>query len=145
MKKETIRPEWFTIINPNAGSGKGKKDWSRISMLFDRSSIPVVSRFTESRGNAEEYVREAIAGGFRKFISVGGDGTLNEVVNGIFTQDYCSPADIVIGMIPVGTGNDWGRMFGIPLVYEGAVEIIRENRQIPHDIGVITYHRVRRC
>lgn len=139
--KESIRPEWFTIINPNAGSGKGKKDWNRISMLFTRSNIPVVSRFTESRGNAEEYVREAIAGGFRKFISVGGDGTLNEVVNGIFTQDYCPPSDIVIGMVPVGTGNDWGRMFGIPLVYEGAVEIIRENRQIPHDIGVITYHQ----
>lgn len=140
MKKKVTREEWLTIINPNAGNGKGKKDWSRISMLFSKNDIPVVSRFTERKGHAIEFAREGISDGFRKIISVGGDGTLNEVINGIFTQEEVPPADIVTGMIPVGTGNDWGRMFGIPLVYEGAVEIIRENRQTLHDTGVITYH-----
>ena len=44
-------------------------------------------------------------------------------------------------MIPVGTGNDWGRMFGIPLVYEGAVKVIKENKSMLHDIGVISYYQ----
>ena len=140
MTKNRVREEWFTIINPNAGNGKGKKDWSRILSLFERESIPIVSRFTRQKGQAMEFVRESIGSGFRKFISVGGDGTLNEVINGIFTQELCSPKEIVTAMIPVGTGNDWGRMFGIPLVYEGSVGIIKENKQLLHDIGVISYH-----
>ena len=132
--------EWFTIVNPNAGNSKGKKDWDRISALFAKEKILISFRFTEKKGQAVEFVREAIGSGFRKIISVGGDGTLNEVVNGVFTQNFCSSKEIVIGMIPVGTGNDWGRMFGIPLVYEGAVNVIKENKRIPHDIGIISYY-----
>jgi YegS/Rv2252/BmrU family lipid kinase len=134
-----VRPEWFTIVNPNAGNGKGKKDWERISELFYRSDIPVNARFTEMKGEAIGFTRDALAEGYRKFISVGGDGTLNEIVNGIFTQDACPTKDVVMGMIPVGTGNDWGRMFGIPLVYEGAVKVIKDNKIMPHDVGTITY------
>ncbi len=140
MSENPVLKEWYAIVNPNAGNGKGKRDWDRISGLFERENIPVFSQFTQNKGHAIEYTRKAINTGFRKIISVGGDGTLNEVVNGIFTQECCSPNEIMVGMIPVGTGNDWGRMFGIPLVYEGAVNVIRENKLMLHDIGVISYH-----
>ncbi|HNY15638.1 MAG TPA: diacylglycerol kinase family lipid kinase [Bacteroidales bacterium] len=139
MINNPLRAEWFVVINPNAGNGKGSKDWERISGLFSNEGIKTHSRFTEKKGHAIQLAREAMAEGFRKIISVGGDGTMNEIVNGIFTQDHCPPSDVVIGMIPVGTGNDWGRMFGIPLVYEGAVKIIRENKTMPHDVGTITF------
>ncbi|MDX9930702.1 MAG: diacylglycerol kinase family lipid kinase [Bacteroidales bacterium] len=140
MTNKTERPEWFTIVNPNAGNGKGKKDWTRISGIFSRENIAIETRFTGSKGDAIDLTREAVGKGFRKIISVGGDGTLNEIVNGIFTQTECPSNEIVVGMIPVGTGNDWGRMFGIPLVYEGAVAVIRENKRMPHDVGTITYY-----
>jgi YegS/Rv2252/BmrU family lipid kinase len=136
----TVQPKWFVIVNPNAGNGKGKKDWSRISELFDRENIPVIPHFTEEKGAATVLAIKAAEEGYRKIISVGGDGTLNEVINGIFSQSYCSPGDITVGMIPVGTGNDWGRMFRIPLIYEGAVAVIRENKIIRHDVGLITYY-----
>jgi len=139
LKKELTANNWFTIVNPNAGNGKGRKDWDRINDLLAKNAIPVTVRFTEKKGHATEYTREAIGKGFRKFISVGGDGTLNEIVNGAFTQEHCTPSELLLGMIPVGTGNDWGRMFSIPLVYEGAVKVIMEGRQMPHDIGVIDY------
>jgi len=138
MEADPFRNEWFTIVNPNAGNGKGKKDWSRISSLLAKENIPVVSKFTERKSHAIEYTREAIATGFRKFISVGGDGTLNEVVNGAFTQDFCPTNEITLGSIPVGTGNDWGRMFGIPLVYEGAVQVIRDGKLMAHDVGLLS-------
>jgi YegS/Rv2252/BmrU family lipid kinase len=141
MMNNPSRNEWFTVVNPNAGNGKGKTDWDRISGLFTKENIQISTRFTEKKGQAIEFAREAIGSGFRKIISVGGDGTLNEVVNGVFTQDFCSSREIKIGMIPVGTGNDWGRMFGIPLVYEGAVNVIKENKTMPHDIGTITYYK----
>ncbi len=139
MPEQTLRTEWFTIVNPNAGNGKGKKDWDRISGLFERENIQIHPEFTQRRGDAIILTKEAIESGFRKIISVGGDGTLNEVVNGIFLQEQCPSVDISVGMIPVGTGNDWGRMFGIPLVYEGAVNVIKDNKLMLHDIGVITY------
>jgi YegS/Rv2252/BmrU family lipid kinase len=140
MTGNPVQKEWFTIVNPNAGNGKGKKDWERISSLLVRENIPVSMKFTEKKCQAIELAREAIETGFRKIISVGGDGTLNEVVNGVFTQDRVSPKEVVLGMIPVGTGNDWGRMFGIPLVYEGAVDVIKENKIMSHDIGLVSYY-----
>ena len=68
---------------------------------------------------------EAIAQGFRKFIVVGGDGTMNEVVNGCFHKRSCPTTDITLAIITVGTGNDWGRLFGIPLEYAPAIKIIK--------------------
>jgi len=139
MKKGRRNKGWLVIINPNAGNGKGKKDWNRISGIFKKNDIEIYPGFTTSKGHAAELAREGISNGFRNIITVGGDGTLNEVVNGTFTQQYCSPGEILLGLIPVGTGNDWGRMFGIPLVYEAAVEVIRNRKQMPHDIGLVRY------
>jgi YegS/Rv2252/BmrU family lipid kinase len=133
--------KWLAIVNPNAGNGKGKKDWDRISGLFQNNQIDLETKFTEKKGHAIEYAREGISEGFRKLIAVGGDGTLNEIVNGVFIQDYCSPKDVIISMIPVGTGNDWGRMFGIPLVYEGAVQVIKEGKLMLHDIGLVSFYQ----
>jgi YegS/Rv2252/BmrU family lipid kinase len=140
MENNQKNQEWFGVVNPNAGNGKGKKDWSRISEIFQKNEIRLISKSTEKRGHAISYTRELIADGYRKIIAVGGDGTLNEIVNGVFTQDYCSPKDIIISMIPVGTGNDWGRMFGIPLVYEGAVQVIKEGKLMLHDIGIVSFY-----
>jgi YegS/Rv2252/BmrU family lipid kinase len=140
MAGNRTREEWFTIVNPNAGNGKGSKDWDRISGLFEKSNIKVVPKFTECKGHATGLCKEAIENGFRKIISVGGDGTLNEVVNGIFLQTACPTFEISVALIPVGTGNDWGRMFGIPLIYEGAVKVIKENRLMMHDVGLISYY-----
>jgi len=133
--------QWLVIINPNAGNGKGKKDFARITGLLKREGINISVRFTEKKSQASDFAREAIENGYRKIISVGGDGTLNEVINGIFSQNICSPSEIVVALIPVGTGNDWGRMFGIPLIYEGAIKVIKENRTMLHDIGYINYYK----
>jgi YegS/Rv2252/BmrU family lipid kinase len=140
MSENPAHREWFAIVNPNAGNGKGSKDWGRIASLFGKENIALISNFTGNKGHAIELAGNAVRNGFRRIISVGGDGTLNEVINGIFTQECCSTKEITVGMIPVGTGNDWGRMFGIPLVYEGAVDVIRENKVMLHDIGVVNYH-----
>ena len=137
MGNRTGNQEWFAVVNPNAGSGKGKKDWDRIAVLLARNGVSVNFRFTERKGQGIEHAIEAIAEGYKKILSVGGDGTLNEVVNGAFSQDFCKPGELTLGLIPVGTGNDWGRMFGIPLVYEGAIQVITEGKVMSHDIGVV--------
>ncbi len=130
----------MVIVNPNAGKGKGKKDWEKISVLLKNENLPFIARFTDKKGHAINITLEAISSGYRKFITVGGDGTLNEVVNGVFTNSVCKTTDIVLSLIPVGTGNDWGRMFGIPTDYEKAVKIIVEYKTMLHDIGLVSYY-----
>ncbi len=131
--------EWMVIVNPNAGSGKGKKDWSLISALLGDYDISYKYTFTECAKHAIRLAQEYIQKGFRNFIVVGGDGTLNEVVNGVFSQQTCSPNEIVLAMIAVGTGNDWGKMFHIPHSYEESIKIIRNRKVRPQDVGIVEY------
>lgn len=132
--------DWFVIVNPNAGKRRGEKDWDMISALLNKENLSFVVEFTERRGHAINLTLQAISAGFRKIITVGGDGTLNEVVNGVFTSDSCPSTDITLSLIPVGTGNDWGRMFGIPLNYQRAIKIIGNNNTMAHDVGLVSYY-----
>jgi YegS/Rv2252/BmrU family lipid kinase len=140
MNKNPERHEWIVIVNPNAGNGKGRKDWEQISSGLKNNGLIWAEYFSERKGHAISLSQEAIAAGYRKILCVGGDGTLNEIVNGAFFQKICPTKDITLGLIPVGTGNDWGRMFGIPLNYEGAIRIIKEEKTMLHDIGIVTYY-----
>jgi YegS/Rv2252/BmrU family lipid kinase len=140
MEQNSHRREWLVIINPNAGNGKGKKDWDKISDLLKNEALPFDVNFTERKGHAIHFTIEGIAAGYRKIITVGGDGTLNEVVNGVFLNKNCPTTDISLALIPVGTGNDWGRMFGIPLDYKKAISIIGENKLMLHDVGLVSFY-----
>lgn len=140
MAKAIRKDAWLVIVNPNAGSGKGKKDWHKIVPLLEAASLKYEALFTSSRGDAIEIVKANVERGFRNIIVVGGDGTMNEVVNGCFKQKKVSTQELFLGMITVGTGNDWGRMFQIPLKYEEAVEVIKRNSSCVHDTGVVSYY-----
>ena len=140
MNNNPEKQEWFVIVNPNAGNSKGRKDWEQICAGLKNNGLIWSEYFTERKGDAINISKEAIATGYRKILCVGGDGTLNEIVNGAFSQQICPTKNITLGLIPVGTGNDWGRMFGIPLNYEGAINIIKEGKTMLHDIGNVSYH-----
>ena len=75
--------------------------------------------------------------GFRKIISVGGDGTLHHVVNGMMRQRYVKSSDIKLGVIPLGTGNDWIKTYNIPNSIEKSIDILIKNSTILQDVGLI--------
>jgi YegS/Rv2252/BmrU family lipid kinase len=140
VKGDYYRERWLVVLNPNAGKGKGGKDWDIISSLLKRGKLVFSARFTEGPYHAISLTREGLKEGFRKIITIGGDGTLNEVINGIFSNEACPTSDVTLAMIPVGTGNDWGKMFGIHPDYEEAIRIIGENKVMEHDVGTVDYH-----
>lgn len=141
MNQEILQENrWLVIVNPNAGKRKGEKDWPVISGLLTSAGIEYVHEFTEHRDHAVMITENYIGKGFRKIIVVGGDGTMNEVVNGIFRQHFVPTTDIVTGMIMVGTGNDWGRMYHLKTKYHKAVKIIKKQREFIQDAGLVTYH-----
>ncbi len=136
----SISDYWLIIVNPNAGHGKGRKDWSMIASFLSKHKLFYKVCFTLTRRHAIELTQTGITEGYRKLIAVGGDGTLNEVVNGIFTQDICPTTDISLSMIMVGTGNDWGKLFDIPSSYEAAICVIKKENARLQDAGKVCYY-----
>lgn len=133
--------KWLVVVNPKACSGRGEKDWPTIKQILLDEDFDFEAITTEYQGHAIEIVRQGIAEkGFRKVISVGGDGTNNEVVNGIFTQDAVPTTEITMGTIPIGTGNDWVKTFDFPMDYQKIVKILKAGHVFAHDIGKVTYY-----
>lgn len=137
---EPYDDKWLVIVNPNAGKRKGEKDWPEISALLTENGFEFVHESTAHRGHAVTITENYIRQGFRKIIVVGGDGTLNEVVNGIFLQEEVATSDIMVGMIMVGTGNDWGRMYNLKVKYKKAVRALKKQRIFLQDAGVVKYY-----
>lgn len=133
--------EWLVIINPNAGRRRGIRDWSLIAGWLNHFKFNYHPVFTEFPMHAIDLTSDYIKKGYTRIIVVGGDGTMNEVVNGIFQQQRFKTTEISLGMITVGTGNDWGRMFGIPKDYKEAIQVLLENKTFIQDAGMVEYKR----
>ncbi len=127
------------MVNPKAGSNKGKEDWPEIKKQLESEKLEFDFVFTEYQRHAIQLVSQAIEKGYRKFISVGGDGTLNEVINGIFKKHRNLASEIILGVITVGTGNDWGRTHHMPDNYSEMVKIIKAQKLFSHDLGKAKY------
>lgn len=140
-QEESSNNKWLVIVNPNAGKRRGERDWTEISGLMTEAGIEFIPEFTKHRDHAISLTQDYIRQGFRKIIVVGGDGTLNEVVNGIFIQEEVKTTDIMVGMIMVGNGNDWGRMYNLKTKYRKAVKILKKQRLFIQDTGMVKYYK----
>ncbi len=134
-----LTSRWFVIVNPVAGNGCGLDHFPRISKLLRDEGIHAEPVFTEHKRHATELTVSAVRQGFRRIIVIGGDGTLHEVVNGLFIQQEVRPDEVLLGVIAVGTGNDWIRTFGIPNRYREAIRAIAIGRSFRQDVGVVSY------
>ncbi len=115
------------IVNPNSGS------FERFLAVLPRlEAAGGICWHTEGEGHAEQLARQAAIEGFSPVVAVGGDGTVNEVVNGLMVLDAPRPA---LGILPYGTGNDLARTLGLPLdAGEEAVETLLAGRTVPLDV-----------
>ena len=130
---------WFVIVNPVAGGGRGLDHFPLISKLLRDAGIQTEPVFTEHKFHATELTVSAVKQGFRRIIAVGGDGTLHEVVNGLFIQQTVDPREVLLAVVAVGAGNDWIRTFGVPNRYQDAIRAIKEGHSFLQDVGVVSY------
>ena len=138
-----ITDVWMVIVNPKAGSGRGLKDWPVISNQMYQSGLHFTCLFTEHKYHATELTVKAINDGYRNIVAVGGDGTIHEVVNGIFIQKKVPTTEISLAVIPAGTGNDWVRMYGISKTYSEAVRSLVEKRTVLQDVAKVSYYETK--
>lgn len=139
MQQIDISEKWFAIVNPVAGSGKGLVDLPQITKLLRDNGICYELVFSQYKRHVVELTVQAVNEGYRRIIVIGGDGTLHEVVNGLFIQQIVPAEEVTISVIAVGTGNDWIRMFGIPTRYSEAIRAICEGATFLQDVGEVAY------
>lgn len=131
---------WLAIVNLLSGSGKCGRDWEHIARMLYAHGIDFDTVFTGHRFHAIDLTKRAIIeDGYRNLIAIGGDGTVHEVANGILMQREVPSTSIRLGVIPVGTGNDWIRSFAIPKEYLGAVKVIAQGNERIQDVAKATF------
>lgn len=127
------------IVNPVAGAYSTRRKWRVISGLLKRIGLSFDFEYTEGVGHAIELARAAASDGYRCLVAVGGDGTVNEVANGIL---YSTNApSTALGVVSTGTGSDFARSAGIPRDYATACSALTSSRRLPIDVGVVEYQR----
>ncbi len=127
------------VINPAAGGGLAGKRWPKIAAALEREGCNFVHGFTEKAGDATEFTRRYLQKGYELIVSVGGDGTNNEVINGFFYEHKAVRESAAVGFISTGTGSDLIRTLGIPKNYNLAVKHLLESPVRPADVGKVSF------
>lgn len=132
--------EWLVIVNPEAGMRKSRAKLLTLISKIRSAGFNTTVKFTQRKNHATELTVKHIELGFRNFIIAGGDGTVNEVVNGIFLQNKIPSSKICIGLLPLGSGNDLCKMYNIPENFDNAVEVLKKGIISCQDVGRVSYY-----
>ena len=113
-----MKPDkWLTIVNVFAASRKAGSVWKMAAACLETAGVQYKAEFTGGKYNATELSRRGAEKGYRKFVAVGGDGTIHDVLNGIaeyaMETEGVSLSDFTLAVIPVGSGNDWVKSVGV--------------------------------
>lgn len=141
---------YYFIVNPNAKSGKGKLVWKKVCQAMNEKGLAYEALFTEKKGEAAALAREVAErnsggesikgaewrGGGKVIVAMGGDGTISEVLDGIWNH-----SEVSFAFIPIGSGNDFARSLGISADWRKALEgILSEKHQIYFHPGRLEYN-----
>lgn len=131
---------YYIIVNPMSRTGRGQEYWNRILPILEEKKVDYQVRFSREIGHTAKLVRNLCEkhkedGQRLHLIILGGDGTINEAVQGIVDFDK-----VLISYIPTGSSNDLARDMGISKEPEEALQAILENRrEITMDVGKVHY------
>jgi diacylglycerol kinase (ATP) len=127
----------FVIVNRRAG--KGARRPSEFEAALTEVGLDYELAVTERRHHAVELAREAIDGGYRYLVAVGGDGTIHEVVNGMMGPEGPRNPEAVLGIVSAGSGSDFARTFGLPDDLTGGVHHLAGDGFMEIDCGRVTF------
>lgn len=122
--------QFYFIINPVSGKGKGKKILPYIESYLNKEKITFQTVITEYPRQAAELAKNALHK-FETIVAVGGDGTVNEVASALVNTNQ------VLGIIPIGSGNGLAREMNIPMHYEKALKVLLHGKIKINDSGII--------
>jgi diacylglycerol kinase (ATP) len=130
----------FLVLNPASAGGRTHRNWPAIRAALGSAGVTFDLHRTTAEGDATHAVRDALAGGYRTIVVVGGDGTLNEAVNGFF-DSAGDPigGEASIALLPSGTGGDFRRVARIPSGLDAAARLIASGSKRSIDVGRVDF------
>jgi diacylglycerol kinase (ATP) len=133
-----LGPRTTVIVNPKSQGGRLGKRWLEISETIGRA-FPFDEAITQAQGDATRLTAKALRDGAERIVAIGGDGTINEVVNGFFEDGKPIAPEASFALIPFGTGGDFRRTFELPTEIADAVAVIAANKRRKIDVGRLTF------
>lgn len=127
------------IANPNAGRGRVMRDWPVVEASLGKYFKNFKVSFTRKKGEGSALTEQALEKGTRLIVAVGGDGTLNECLNGFVKEDRPINTEAALGLLPLGRGSDLARFFKIPHQSNQALSYLFHTKARPFDVGKVTY------
>ena len=121
----------LVVVNPAAGHGAGLQNIPMIKENLNKLEVKHDIVISTAPKDAVSISRKAVKEGYKVIAAVGGDGTVHEIVNGIYGTD------IALAMIPIGSGNDYAISNNIPRDIKRSCEIIKKDNRISVDVGDI--------
>ena len=133
---------WGVVYNPKAGSRKTQKRWNEIRQYMESRGVLFDYLQSEGYGSVERLTRILANNGYQTIVVVGGDGAINDAVNGIMSSSAEEKENIALGIIPNGIGNDFAKYWGLDEDdYKQAVDWIINRRLRKVDIGRCRYQK----
>ncbi len=135
-----ITPQhWAIIINPKSGKKKFRQQRKYLFLALKHAGIEFDYRITRFAGHASKIARYFVDKNYKNIMILGGDGTMSEVINGIFSANIENTSSLKIALIPRGTGNDWGRFWGLTRDYNKSIDVFFKGKTQSIDIGKVEY------
>jgi diacylglycerol kinase (ATP) len=126
-------------VNPASGAGRAGREWAAVESWLPSSGLPYEVALTARPLHATEIAQHAVLESRPLVVAVGGDGTLNEVLNGFFRNGALIPTTSKMAMVPLGTGGDFRRTLRIPSDPKQAIDVLRSGLVRRLDAGYVTY------
>lgn len=130
----------LVIVNPVAGGNNSGKLWPSVDARLRQIGIDFDVVMTEARGHAITLARDAALQSRPMIVSVGGDGTLNEIINGVLSTQTDGCPDLTVAIVPVGTGGDFVRTLGVPRIWSDACARLIDDKTRVVDAGEMIYN-----
>ena len=129
----------IVIVNPQAGNGRTEKIWPNIESALEKSIGSFEVLQTICQGDATDLSRRILKEDAARIVAVGGDGHLNEVLNGFIENDIPVNAESRLSFVMTGTGCDFQRSLGISGKWQNAVADLKDAKVRKIDVGKVTY------
>ena len=136
----TQKPERaFIIVNPKAKNGRAGKEWNSLEQVIrEEYRGEFHAELTKAPLHATTLARQALKEGYQFVVALGGDGTINEVVNGFFEAGKPVNSQAILGILPFATGADFVKTVEIPIEFRAAVKRLNASSTKLCDVGLIS-------
>jgi diacylglycerol kinase family enzyme len=130
-----LKLRYKIIVNPVAGRGDGERVISQVERMLSGYGLDFDLVRTERPWHASDLAQEAVAAGYDSVVTVGGDGTANEVLNGLMRAKQAGAGTCAMGILCVGRGNDFAFGVGIPTDLEAGCQALAQGHRRTMDVG----------